>query len=576
MNNEFQLEELQEALIELKQSREREQRLCEENHAILAAISEMSEAENRFEIFFGLNTVLKKYINFDDAVVLTRNNNNDEFKTLLTTNKVFEKCLWNADKKFTRVMNGECIILYDPQNLPEFTALSPIIKNQMHSVLLTGINAQVTQYVILFIGRNKGHFSIASKETLKRFRPLIERAIIDIENKERLQSIVDVRTQQLAKAREEAEQANKAKSEFLAMMSHELRTPLNSVLGMLDVLKQSEINQRQMSILEQMEYSAELLLIIISDILDISRIESGRFSLLEQWTNLDDTVTFAISQQRPSAQRKNLELNLVTQFDKAQQYWLDPTRISQILFNLVGNAVKFTEHGRIDVTVKVAENKLTIRVTDSGIGIEESKLKQLFKAFQQADNSITRRFGGTGLGLTITKYLVELMSGSIDVSSEPDKGSTFTVNIPILSKSITETGNNPSAMEHSGRVLNMLVVEDTHSNQMVIQLLLSRQGHNVYIANNGKEAVDFVKENKQPLDLILMDISMPQMDGITATKILRRDGFTIPIIALTAHALENDKERCLSAGMDSFLSKPIRKRDLNSTLCALGLLNDHS
>ncbi|EGQ7988945.1 response regulator, partial [Vibrio vulnificus] len=430
---------------------------------------------------------------------------------------------------------------------------------------LTGIDAQVTQSVILLIGNTKGQFSIEAKETLKRFLPLIERAVIDIENKEKLQRIVELRTRELALAREESERANRAKSEFLAMMSHELRTPLNSVLGMLDVLKQSDMSAGHINLLSHMESSAGLLLAIISDILDLSKIESGEFSLSPQWININDTVTFVVSQQQLVAATKGLNIELSIELDDKRHYWLDPSRLSQVLFNLIGNAVKFTQQGQIDIRVNLENDELSISVIDTGIGIEKEKISSLFTAFKQADSSITRKFGGTGLGLAITKHLVELMSGTVRVSSQFGKGSTFVVKIPVKSRKLIRLSQDGTTNKRD-RALNVLVVEDTHSNQMVIQLLLNKLGHNVFIANNGSEAIEFIESNTESLDVVFMDVSMPVMDGLTATKILRAKGFEVPIIALTAHALASDKQNCLDVGMDSFVAKPVRKQELANAI----------
>ncbi|MCF8779960.1 ATP-binding protein [Vibrio sp. IRLE0018] len=564
----FEKEALHDALVELKKSREIEKRLAGENSAILSAISAMSEAKNTHEIFLGLHRVLNKYIDFDDFVVITRHSRQENFKTLLTTNQVFNDTEWSDGTKFNRVLNGECILLFEPIALTEFEKLNSFVKSHINSVLLTGINAQVTQSVILLIGSKKGQFSIESKETLKRFLPLIERAVIDIENKEKLQRIVELRTRELALAREESERANRAKSEFLAMMSHELRTPLNSVLGMLDVLKQSELSFGHNNMLSQMENSAELLLTIISDILDLSRIESGEFSLSEQWINISDTVSFVISQQQHSALSKGLKLDLDICLDSNRHYWLDPSRLSQVLFNLVGNAIKFTQKGTIHVLVELESDNLNIQVKDTGIGIEKDKLPSLFTAFKQADSSITRKFGGTGLGLAITKHLVELMRGQVYVSSVYGRGSTFTVQIPVKSRKLIRRSLISDVRKQSC-ALNVLVVEDTQSNQMVIQLLLNKLGHNVFIANNGSEAIEFIESNTETLDVVFMDVSMPIMDGLTATKILRKNGFEVPIIALTAHALASDKQKCLSVGMDNFVAKPVRKQELANAIEAL-------
>ncbi|CAM3181523.1 ATP-binding protein [Vibrio mytili] len=557
----YQQEALQEALVDLKQTKERERLLADENKAILDAISAMSEAKNRNEIFTGLNDALKKHINFQDFIVISRDDERYPFKTLISTNSVFDQVNWLHGNAMERALNGECILLFEPTRLDELSKLNVFVKSHFNSVILTGIRTEVTQNIILLVGARKGHFSIENRETLRRFRPLIERAVIDIETKEKLQRIVEVRTAQLAKAREEAELANQAKSEFLAMMSHEIRTPLNSVLGMLDILRQSTLSEEQCDALNQMEFSAELLLTIMSDILDLSKIESGSFLLSEQWVNLHDVVTFVFSQQKQSATRKMLEFKLDCNVSEHQQYWIDSTRLSQILFNLIGNAIKFTDKGKVSVQVRERNNELSITVIDTGIGISKDKLEYVFTAFHQIDRSITRRFGGTGLGLAITKHLVEMMRGTVQVESQENLGTKFVVKIPVLTRS---TQNFPVKIEanHPSKALNLLIVEDTQSNQLVIKLLLNKLGHKVQMASNGAEAVKFLEKNAVNIDMILMDVSMPIMDGITATRLIREKGLDTPIIALTAHALESDRDKCLAAGMNGFVSKPVRRQDI--------------
>lgn len=559
-------EQLQEVLLELKHSHAREKRLSDENRAILDAISAMSGANNRQQIFLGLQTALSKYIDVEDFIVISRSNGTHAFETLLTTNAAFQNIAWNKDKKFTRVLNGECIILFEPATLDEFTSLNCVIREEVKSVLMTGINAEVTQSVLLLIGRRKGQFSLEDKQTLIRFSPLIERAIIDIENKEKLNNLVEARTRALTKAQQDAIKANNAKSEFLAMMSHEIRTPLNSVLGMLDIMKQTKINVQQLEILTQMESSAELLLAIISDILDVSKIESGNFSLNKQWTNINDTVTFVIGQLQNIADKKGLQLRTSNLIETEKLHWIDSTRLSQILFNIIGNAIKFTPDGYVDISLNINKNnQLIIEVIDTGIGIQQKKLPFLFNPFHQADSSITRRFGGTGLGLAITKHLVQLMDGKISVESKLGKGSKFTISIPVLSKCNHEPQED-SRTQIESPSLNILVVEDTHTNQMVIKLLLSRLGHSVTIAGNGLEAYEYIQKHHQHLDLVFMDISMPVMDGLAATKVIRSQGINIPIIALTAHAMENDKHECFSVGMNDFITKPVRSSDIEEVL----------
>ncbi|MDH5925431.1 ATP-binding protein [Vibrio lentus] len=567
-------EALQEARIELQKLKLRERKLAEENRVILSTISAISKAGNISEIFSSLEYVLKKYIKFDDFIVVSRVGNDGAFKTLLTNNKVFEQMNWNDCGKLSRVINGECAILFEPKSLGEFNSLHPIVLDQINSVLITGLDSGLTQSVIIFIHSNTKHFSIETKATLNRFRPLIERAVFDIENKEKLEATVRERTAELVNARKEAEEANKAKSEFLAMMSHELRTPLNAIIGLIDTLKSTELTQEQQSILLNMSTSSELLLAIISDVLDFSKIESGCFSLAPQWNNVRDTVTFVLSEQRKAADSKGLALTVTTDIPEDELHYIDQSRLAQILFNLIGNAIKFTECGHVHVSIKYQQSSFNITVEDSGIGISAQQLSSLFSPFVQADSTITRRFGGTGLGLAITKRLVELMRGRIFVNSELGQGSKFEVQLPVSTRVVCDKTNRQNELqiqEEPRSRYSVLVVEDNPTNQMVIKLILTRQGHDVFIASNGAEAIGFIEQGSDAIDIILMDVSMPVMDGLTTTKYMRDANIQTPIVALTAHTSVEDRFSCLDVGMNDFVTKPVRTKEITEAIDRLML-----
>lgn len=567
-------EALQEARIELQKLKLRERKLAEENRVILSTISAISKAGNISEIFSSLEYVLKKYIKFDDFIVVSRVGNDGAFKTLLTNNKVFEQMNWNDCGKLSRVINGECAILFEPKSLGEFNSLHPIVLDQINSVLITGLDSGLTQSVIIFIHSNTKHFSIETKATLNRFRPLIERAVFDIENKEKLEATVRERTAELVNARKEAEEANKAKSEFLAMMSHELRTPLNAIIGLIDTLKSTELTEEQQSILLNMSTSSELLLAIISDVLDFSKIESGCFSLAPQWNNVRDTVTFVLSEQRKAADSKGLALTVTTDIPEDELHYIDQSRLAQILFNLIGNAIKFTERGHVHVSIKYQQSSFYITVEDSGIGISAQQLSSLFSPFVQADSTITRRFGGTGLGLAITKRLVELMRGRIFVNSELGQGSKFEVQLPVSTRVVCDKTNRQNELqiqEEPRSRYSVLVVEDNPTNQMVIKLILTRQGHEVFIASNGAEAIGFIEQGSDAIDIILMDVSMPVMDGLTTTKYMRDANIQTPIVALTAHTSVEDRFSCLDVGMNDFVTKPVRTKEITEAIDRLML-----
>ncbi|MDE1249688.1 response regulator [Vibrio aestuarianus] len=565
------LEQLNETLLELQQSQEREQILAEENKVILASLSAFSKAENKYQIFEELQKVLSHYIDYDDFIVISKSKDSNQFITLLSSNPLFMQKQWLNGVKFQRVLNGECIILFEPNQQDEFQSLVPKLKNQIQSALITGIQAQTSDSVMLLLGAQKGQFSLEKKATLMRFRPLLERAISDIEHKDGLQKLVELKTRELSIAQQLAEQANQSKSQFLAMMSHELRTPLNSVLGLIDILR-DDCATKHVELLGQMETSAELLLVIINDILDLSKIEAGHFELQRNWQLIGDKLTSTMNYHRNVALNKNIEFHVSNKVCHRHQYLIDTVRLSQILFNVVGNAIKFTHSGGVNVHLKTTKNHtLQIIVTDTGIGIDQSRQELLFSPFIQADSSITRNYGGTGLGLAITKHLVELMGGKITVSSAIGQGSTFSISIPLEAKSTEEQKATLPIKDYRSsnqKTSHILVVEDTKTNQMVIKLLLERMSYKVTIVNNGQEAVEYVREHSCTIDLILMDISMPVMDGLAATIKIRQQQVQVPIIALTAHAMTQDKEQCLQAGMNDFVAKPIRSKEIQKVLCA--------
>ncbi|MBY7845990.1 response regulator [Vibrio fluvialis] len=560
------IEQLNEALVELERSKEREQRLAEENRVILAALSALSHADNKYQIFEELKKVLSRYIRFDDFIVISKEKESRTFSTYLASNLAFQGKDWFNGDKFQRVLDGECIILFEPSKLEEFRNLNHFLKDQINSALVTGIRAQTSDSVLLLLGTRKGQFSLETKSTLSRFRPLLERAINDIEHKEALQKLVDLKTRELKIAQQQAEQANQSKSQFLAMMSHELRTPLNAVLGLIDLLR-DDSDAYQQEMLEQMENSAELLLVIINDILDLSRIESGHFELQRHWISLSKKLQHALEYHSQVAQAKDIKFNVKASICEQFEYWVDSVRLTQILFNIIGNAIKFTHRGFVDVSLVTARDRLEIEVRDSGIGIDNERIEHLFSPFIQADTSITRNYGGTGLGLAITKHLVELMGGTIKVNSKLGEGSLFTISIPLESRSTAAANENAGQLSDTktydalDNSKHILVVEDTKTNQMVIQLLLNRMGYNVTIANNGQHALELIEKNRS-FDLIFMDISMPIMDGIQATRILRSQRLTTPIIALTAHSMNSDHQNCLAAGMNDIVLKPIRSKEL--------------
>mgnify|MGYP000138230616 CR=1 FL=1 len=370
-------------------------------------------------------------------------------------------------------------------------------------------------------------------------------------------------------AQEQAEMANRAKSAFLATMSHEIRTPLTAVVGVAEVLRGTGLEAEQARQLGLLEGAGRTLLGLVDDVLDLSRIESGQLELERIPVDVSELVQDVGAILQVRAQTRGVRLTC--RHDGQAWVWGDPLRLRQILLNLVGNAVKFTEDGDVTVHSRVearsdgAGLRGTLVVEDTGVGIPVSQQSAVFGAFVQADQGTARRFGGSGLGLNIVGHLVRLMDGTITLESKRGEGTVVTVRMPFeAAEPVRPT--HPQQVDGGARPLRVLLAEDNPINQEVVRLMLQRFDCEVDIAENGGEAVSMVRKAREPYDLVLMDCQMPGVDGFEATRRLRSAGVDTPIIALTANATPSDRARCMAAGMDDFTSKPLTLADLRRVL----------
>jgi len=399
--------------------------------------------------------------------------------------------------------------------------------------------------------------------------------LVDMFNQ--LQSKLEKDFNHLKELKRKAEETAKMKSQFLANMSHEIRTPINGIVGMSYLVLQTDLTPRQKSYIEKIEESSKSLLAIINDILDLSKIESGKLVIDKVNFNLNKVVKNSLNLIRFNAKKKGLKIKIKYQKGVPKKLYGDSLRLSQILNNLLSNAVKFTQKGEIVLTIsKIEENLFRFEVKDTGIGLKEEEQKKIFKAFSQADGSTTRDYGGTGLGLTISKQLVELMGGRIWVESQYGKGSNFIFELELKEAQISKEPETEIKIEEKNiqnrlkRDINLLknckilLAEDNEINQEIISGLLENSSIKLDIAKNGKEAIEKFKKNSYTL--ILMDIQMPLMDGYEATKIIREIDKDIPIIAITANAMKEDIKKSELYGMNSHINKPIEVEELYGTI----------
>jgi len=385
--------------------------------------------------------------------------------------------------------------------------------------------------------------------------------------------------EQLEIEKERAQAASVAKTNFLTNMSHEMRTPLASIIGLVDVLLEAgddaQGKEEQLLLLDSIKRNGTHLLSIISEILDLAKIDAGRFEAQRVPLSPTQIVDAAVALLRHQAEEKGLALEVDCADDVPASIEGDPTLLTRVLLNLMGNAIKFTHEGRVKIELRriatKASSALRFSVIDTGVGIAEDQLSRLFEPFEQADNSTSREYGGTGLGLAICKHLTELMGGTLEAESQLDQGSRFSLTL-VVGPPDHETPPEPVASPRTPApriTCRVLVAEDSPDNQRVVRHLLELAGAEVEVVDNGQLAVEralSARDEQQAFDLILMDMQMPVLDGYDATRLLRQRDYTGAIVALTAHAMQGERERCLEAGCDAYETKPIPRARLTDLL----------
>lgn len=464
---------------------------------------------------------------------------------------------------YETVVKGKKPVTYEAKNFTKdgkeywvITTLTPVIGNDGTVKRIIAIDSDITE-------RKQMEFDLLRANRIAEHSLMKGNKALD----------------ELMKAKKKLEHTMKIKEQFMANMSHEIRTPMNAIVGMTDLLMSSTLSSEQKECINAIKTSADNLLYIINDILDFSKIESGKIVFEKIPFNAREVFESIIKMLNFNSEKKGLALSLHIAENIPPVLVGDVVRLRQILLNLISNSIKFTEVGSISVSIQLQEIHgedlvLGLTIKDTGIGIPEDKLSVIFESFTQASSDTTRKFGGTGLGLTIVKQLVELQSGTISVESKVNAGTTFFITLPFIKgdgKDIFQKTNENDTPYDKLKNIKILLVEDNNMNQMVAKKVLSRWQVETDIADNGKIAIDKINQNKY--DLILMDIQMPEMDGYDTTRHIRKKTdpptCNIPIIAMTAHAMIGEAEKCIKAGMNDYISKPFNQRDLYEKIVQL-------
>ncbi|MEN0059974.1 MAG: response regulator [Bdellovibrio sp.] len=518
-------------------------------------------------------------------IVDDRHENIIAMRELIKSDDILIYSALNADEALSLVLDNDFALALLDVQMPVVSGfdLARLIRgvNKTRHLPVIFVTAEQRDQAIIFEGYETGAIDLL----FKPLDPYIVRSKIQAFVKlDRQSKLLREQVIELENLRKKAEEANFSKSQFLANMSHEIRTPLASVLGFSDVLSQGFLDEEERKeCLSAIRRNGELLLRLIDDILDLSKIEAQQIQLVRSEFCLDEVLTDLETTLTLRAQQKGIELKIQRPSGRTWHFISDSMRIKQVFINVIGNAIKFTEKGAVEVSVNVQEDHkntlsakhatLQFRVKDSGIGISEEERQKLFKPFSQADASTRRRFGGTGLGLVISRHLAQSLGGDLKlVSSQPGEGSVFEIELQVEvvpsaedkqpldgAKGRSRDSESMEPLELQGK--KILVVDDVSDNRLLISRYLKNTGVQIIEAASGSEALAAI-EWAAP-DLILMDIQMPMMDGYETTQRIRAKGYDKPIVALTAHAMKEEIERCREVGCDEVMTKPARRKELS-------------